>query len=71
MPPILIPLTATLLRAGYIVLIAVPQVKDAESVERRLSGLEERSGLRVLIYNPEDVSRFLRLLNDYHLILVG
>jgi hypothetical protein len=57
MPPILWPLTISLLRAGYIVLVAVPRVEDAEAMERHLAGLEERSALRVLIYDPEDVSR--------------
>ena len=55
-PPILVPLAATLLKAGYIVIVAVPQIKEAEGLERRLSGLEEKSALRVLIYDPEDVS---------------
>jgi hypothetical protein len=49
-------LTVTLLKAGYIVLIAVPRVEEAESIEKRLSTLGERSALRVLIYDPEDVS---------------
>jgi len=31
-------------------------VEDAEQLERQLAGLEERSALRVLIYDPEDVS---------------
>lgn len=53
----LLPLTASLLKAGYIVIVAVPQVKEAENLERRLSGLEEKSALRVLIYDPEDVRR--------------
>lgn len=57
LPPILWPLTISLLRAGYIVLVAVPRVEDAEAMERHLAGLEERSALRVLIYDPEDVSR--------------
>jgi hypothetical protein len=56
-PPILVPLAATLLKAGYIVIVAVPQIKEAEGLERRLSGLEEKSALRVLIYDPEDVGR--------------
>ena len=56
-PPILVPLTATLLQAGYIVIVAVPHVKEAEALERRLSGLDEKSALRVLIYDPEDVSQ--------------
>lgn len=60
-PPLLVPLAATLLKAGYIVIVAVPQVKEAESLERRLSGLEERSALRVLIYDPEDVSRLVSI----------
>ena len=55
-PPILVPLAATLLKAGYIVIVAVPQIKEAEGLERRLSGLEEKSALRVLIYDPEDAS---------------
>jgi hypothetical protein len=37
--------------------VAVPQVKEAEGLERRLSGLDEKSALRVLIYDPEDVSQ--------------
>jgi hypothetical protein len=45
-----------LLKAGYIVIVAVPQVKEAEALERRLSGLEEKTALRVLIYDPDDVS---------------
>lgn len=49
-------LTITLLRAGYIVLVAVPRVDDAEALEKRLARLDERSALRVLIYDPEDVS---------------
>lgn len=59
-PPILVPLAATLLRAGYIVIVAVPQVKEAELLERRLSGFEEKSALRVLIYDPEEVSCMVR-----------
>lgn len=55
----LLPLVASLLKADYIVIVAVPQVKEAESLERRLSGLDEKRGLRVLIYNPEDVSPML------------
>jgi hypothetical protein len=51
-----VPLAATLLKAGYIVIVAVPQVKEAEALERRLSGLEGKSALRVLIYDPDDVS---------------
>ncbi|WWC70332.1 uncharacterized protein I206_104282 [Kwoniella pini CBS 10737] len=58
MPPILIPLAASLLRAGYIVLVAVPKSKDADQLERRLSGLDEKSALRVLIYNPDDTTTF-------------
>lgn len=55
-PHLLVPLAATLLKAGYIVIVAVPQVKEAEGLERRLSGLDEKSALRVLIYDPDDVS---------------
>lgn len=55
MPPILVPLAATLLRSGYIVLIAVTNNRDAQSLEKRLNGLEERSALRVLVYDPDDV----------------
>ncbi|KAK4689071.1 hypothetical protein P7C73_g1033, partial [Tremellales sp. Uapishka_1] len=58
MPALLAPLTATLLKAGYIVLVSVPQVKDAEQLERRLSGLEQKSALRVLIYDPDDTTTF-------------
>ncbi|WWC89436.1 uncharacterized protein L201_004360 [Kwoniella dendrophila CBS 6074] len=58
MPPILIALAASLLRAGYIVLVAVPKSKDADQLERRLSGLEEKSALRVLIYDPDDTTTF-------------
>ena len=57
MPPLLWTLTVTLLKAGYVVLVAVPRVEDAEALEKRLSPLEEKSALRVLIYDPEDVSR--------------
>lgn len=55
MPHILVPLAASLLRAGYIVLIAVTNNRDAQSLEKRLNGLEERSALRVLVYDPDDV----------------
>lgn len=55
-PPLLVPLAASLLRAGYIVFVALPHSKDADSLERRLSGLDEKSALRVLIYDPDDVS---------------
>ncbi|WVF71590.1 hypothetical protein IAT40_006398 [Kwoniella sp. CBS 6097] len=58
MPPILIPLAASLLRAGYIVLVAVPNTKDADAVEKRLSGMEWKSALRVLIYDPDDTTTF-------------
>ncbi|KAK6910212.1 hypothetical protein I203_104244 [Kwoniella mangroviensis CBS 8507] len=58
MPPLLIPLAASLLRAGYIVLVAVPKSRDADQLERRLSGLEEKSALRVLIYDPDDTTTF-------------
>ena len=51
------PLAVSLLKAGYVVLIAVPHVDDAEALEKRLAPLEERSALRVLIYDPEDVSQ--------------
>lgn len=54
MPPLLWPLAVTLLRSGYVVLIAVPHSEDAEQLERRLN-LEEKSAFRVLIYDPEDV----------------
>jgi len=57
MPPLLWVLTVTLLRAGYIVLVAVPRVADADALEKKLGPLPERSGLRVLIYDPEDVRR--------------
>lgn len=59
MPPMLWPLAVTLLKAGYIVLIAVPHIEDAEQLERRLT-LDEKSALRVLIYDPDDVSVKLR-----------
>ncbi|WVR07147.1 hypothetical protein IAU60_004188 [Kwoniella sp. DSM 27419] len=58
MPPLLVPLAASLLRAGYIVLIALPNTRDADSVEKRLGGLEEKSALRVLIYDPDDTTTF-------------
>ncbi|AAW40726.1 hypothetical protein CNBA1720 [Cryptococcus deneoformans B-3501A] len=58
MPHILVPLAASLLRAGYIVLIAVTNNRDAQSLEKRLNGLEERSALRVLVYDPDDPSTF-------------
>ncbi|KAI9639471.1 uncharacterized protein MKK02DRAFT_39770 [Dioszegia hungarica] len=58
MPPLLLPLAVSLLRSGYIVLIAVPHVDDAEQLERKLSGLEEKNALRVLIYDPDDSSTF-------------
>lgn len=55
MPPLLWPLAVTLLKAGYIVMIVVPRNEDAEQLEKRLAPLEERSSLRVLVYDPEDV----------------
>ncbi|WVN88231.1 uncharacterized protein L203_103432 [Cryptococcus depauperatus CBS 7841] len=58
MPALLIPLASSMMRAGYIVLIAVTNSRDAQSLERRLGGLEERSSLRVLIYDPDDPSTF-------------
>ncbi|WRT66264.1 uncharacterized protein IL334_003217 [Kwoniella shivajii] len=58
MPPLLVPLAASLLRAGYIVLVSVPNTKDADQLERRLSSLEEKSALRVLIYDPDDINTF-------------
>ena len=57
MPPMLWVLTVTLLKAGYVVLVAVPHIEDAENLERRMGPLDEKSALRVLIYNPDDVSR--------------
>ncbi|KAL1413539.1 hypothetical protein Q8F55_001313 [Vanrija albida] len=57
-PPLLVPLAASLLKAGYIVIVAVPQVKEAEALERRLSGLTERNALRVLIYDTENSATF-------------
>jgi len=56
MPPLLWVMAVSLLRAGYIVVVAVPHVEDAEALEKRLSVLDEKSALRVLIYDPEDVS---------------
>jgi hypothetical protein len=55
MPSMLWPLAVCLLKAGYIVIIAVPDVEDAESLEKRLSPLEQKSALRVLIYDPDEV----------------
>jgi hypothetical protein len=55
-PQLLLPLVATLLKADYIVIVAIPDVKEAEALERRLSALREKSALRVLIYDPKDVS---------------
>lgn len=57
-PPVLVPLAASLLKAGYVVVVAVPHVKEAEALERRLSGLGEKAALRVLIYDPEDSATF-------------
>jgi hypothetical protein len=48
--------TVSLLKAGYVVLVAVPHTEDADLFEKRLATLEEKSALRVLIYDPEDVS---------------
>jgi hypothetical protein len=56
LPPVLWSLAISLLIAGYIVIIAVPDVEDAEALEKRLSPLEQKSALRVLIYDPNDVS---------------
>lgn len=36
--------------------MAVPNVDDAEQLEKRLSGLPSKNAMRVLIYDPEDVS---------------
>ncbi|ORY32526.1 hypothetical protein BCR39DRAFT_375726 [Naematelia encephala] len=58
MPPLLWPLAVSLLRAGYVVLIAVPRNEDAEQLEKRLAPLEEKSALRVLVYDPEDPTTF-------------
>ncbi|ODO08799.1 hypothetical protein L198_00532 [Cryptococcus wingfieldii CBS 7118] len=58
LPPLLVPLAASLLRSGYIVLVAVTNNRDAQSLERRLSSLEERAALRVLIYDPDDSTTF-------------
>lgn len=52
------PLTASLLKAGYVVIVAVPLVKEAEALERRLSGLQEKGALRVLIYDTDDSTTF-------------
>ncbi|CAK9785445.1 hypothetical protein CC85DRAFT_288107 [Cutaneotrichosporon oleaginosum] len=57
-PPLLVPLTASLLKNGYVVIVAVPHVKEAEALERRLSGLAEKTALRVLIYDTEDSTTF-------------
>lgn len=57
-PPLLVPLTASLLKAGYVVIVAVPHVKEAENIERRLSGLGEKTALRVLIYDTDDATTF-------------
>lgn len=57
-PPILVPLAATLLKNGYVVIVAVPHVKEAEALERRLSGLNEKGALRVLIYDTDDATTF-------------
>ncbi len=51
MPPMLWPLTVTLLERDTLCFVAVPRVDDAEQLEKRLAGLEERSALRVLIYD--------------------
>lgn len=55
MPPVLWNMAVSLLKAKYIVIVAVPSVEDAELLEKRLSTLDERSALRVLIYDPDDV----------------
>ncbi len=69
-PSFLIPLTCALLKAGYIVLVAVPHAKEAEDVESKISAIVEGSAvrkkkvdaetghgtLRVLCYDAEDVS---------------
>ncbi|WVQ72609.1 hypothetical protein IAR50_002167 [Cryptococcus sp. DSM 104548] len=52
LPPLLVPLAASLLRAGYIVLVAVTNNRDAQSLERRLSSLEERAALRSTTFPP-------------------
>lgn len=39
-------------------IVAVPHVKEAESLERRLSGLSEKTALRVLIYDTDDSTTF-------------
>lgn len=62
MPPILWTLTITLLKAGYVVIVVVPRAEDADALEARLSPLPEKSALRVLIYDPDDVSLPLIIL---------
>lgn len=39
-------------------IVAVPHVKEAEALERRLSGLAEKVALRVLIYDTDDATTF-------------
>jgi hypothetical protein len=70
LPAILIPLACALIKAGYIVLIAVPHAKEAEDVENKIGAVVEAAAakrrradaeithgtLRVLCYDPEDVS---------------
>ncbi|KAK1924121.1 hypothetical protein DB88DRAFT_489160 [Papiliotrema laurentii] len=58
MPPLLWVLTVTLLKAGYVVLVAVPRVEDAEALEKRMGPVDEKTGLRVLIYDPDDINTF-------------
>ncbi|KAL7419098.1 hypothetical protein Q5752_005934 [Cryptotrichosporon argae] len=57
-PPLLVPLAVTLLKAGYVVIVAVPHSRDADALERRLGGMDERAALRVLIYDPDDYTTF-------------
>jgi len=59
LPPMLWPLSISLLKAGYIVIIAVPDVDEAEILEKRLAPLEQKSALRVLIYDPNEVSHHI------------
>lgn len=55
-PAILIPFVKSLAKHSYIVVIAVPQLADADALEKQLAAVGLAGQARVLIYDPEDVS---------------
>lgn len=60
LPPLLLPLCASLLRSDYCLLVAVPRASEAEQVEADLAKVQGKDGwkgnFRVLCYSAADVS---------------